>query len=136
MSELLRIKPVSALSKIKVLREFGHRVFAELGNDGAAVGYFVETKETAGIAVSKQQPGRRHAVTGNVALVWAGVEYKSRYRESLTGKIAEALKEFAATPTRREELVEAIAKETGYTELQVTNAISYLTGKGHLVVPG
>lgn len=136
MSELLRIKPVSSKSKIETLREFGHRAFAEIGDDGKPVGYWVETKETAGIQVSAPQRGRRHAVSGNVALVWAGKPLKVTIKDSLFAKIGALAKDYAAHPARRDELVAVLTKESKATDTQVTNVISRLTTEGYLVVPG
>lgn len=136
MSELLRIKPVSSKSKLDTLREFGHRAFVEIGDDGKPIGYWVETKETAGIQVSKPQKGRRHAVTGNVALVWAGKPLKVVVKDSLFAKVGGLAADLAAHPVRRDELVKVLTKESKVTEIQVTNVVSRLTTEGYLVVPG
>lgn len=136
MSELLRIKPVSSRSKLDTLREFGHRAFVELGDDGKPSSYWVETKEVTNLQVSKQQKERRPAIAGNAALVWAGKSFKSKRPGSIYAKVAEAAKELATIPTRRYDLVEAIEKDGDYAEMQVTNAISRLTIDGYLVVPG
>lgn len=137
MSELIRIKPVSSKSKLETLREFGHRAFIEVGEGDKPLGFFVETKETAGIAVSNPTPGRRTPVAGKQALVWTGKQIT--YREtSNVYKIAVVVRDFAKIPTRRDELVSATSNEVSknFTNLQVSNAISMLVGDGYLVIPG
>lgn len=134
MSEIIRIKPVSSRAKIEVLREFGHRAFVEIGDDGKPIGYFVETKETAGTHVSAQKPGRRTPVTKNQALVW--IDKTVTYKKGLPARFASLVKELAAVPTRRAELVDAIVKEAGISEVQATNLVSVFTGDGYLVIPG
>lgn len=137
MSELIRIKPVSSKSKLETLREFGHRSFIEVGEGDKPLGFFVETKETAGISVSKPTPGRRTPVAGHQALVWTNKPLE--YREnSNVFKIAQIVKEFARVPTRRDELVKETSSEVknAFTNLQVSNTISMLVTDGYLVIPG
>lgn len=135
MSGLIRIRPVSSRSKIDTLREFGHRVFAELGDKGESVGYFVEYKgEGVPAAPVKPTIKRKSPINANQLVIYTGLELRpfKGGPDTPIARVAALLHGFASKPARRGELLEAIIKTTGLSNQQVTNALSALTTEGYL----
>jgi hypothetical protein len=125
-----------------VLKKYGHRIFAELDEKLAMVGFYVEYKEGSSDqpiekpARRTRKASNRPIVFGNVALFYVDGVGPSYSPFSLIGQVREKCSGLAARPVRRDELEKAIVDMLKTEKKRVSGAISQLITDGTLRVAG
>lgn len=138
MTIVIHVQPVSSRTKLDVLREFGHRCFVEIGDEGKPIGYFVERKGEVALEQAKQkvrvrQRSEAPIVTSNHLVIITPKSHTFR-PGCLNERVHTLCAQLAQMPTRRGALEQTIMEQTGHEKAPVTSCISRLLMNGYLKV--